>query len=113
MTQSIVLAILNSEWFWAIVVGLIVRWLAAWWQTETGAKWKKWEGLAITAVKAAEKAIPDNTENKGLRRLNDALLTFCHKYEAATGVKPSEADLAQIENLLSTVHAQLEAKEQL
>jgi hypothetical protein len=113
MTQKLLLALIQSEWVQIAVIGMLVKWLASWWQTATGAKWKKWEGIAITAVKAAEKAIPDDTLNKGARRLNEALLTFCQKYEAATGVKPNDADLAQIENLIGVVHSQLESKDQL
>lgn len=113
MTQAIVTSILGSDWFWAVVVGLLVKWLATWWQSSTGAKWKAYEGLAITAVKAAEKAIPDGTSNKALKRLDTALAMFVTKYEQATGVKPSEKDIAQIENLISVVHSQLEKGDQL
>lgn len=109
MFEKMAFALLSSEWVQTAIIGALVAWLAKWWATETGLKWKKYEGWAITAVKAAEKAIPDDTPNKSWKRANDALLTFVSKYEKATGTAPSEKDLVQIENLLNIVHEALEA----
>lgn len=111
MAEKIIMALIQSEWVQTAVIGLIVALIAKWYRSETGAKWKKYEGYAITAIKAAEKAIPDDTEHKGLMRLNKALILFCDKYKAATGVTPSESDMVQIENFINVVHAALEKDE--
>lgn len=109
MLEKIALTIVGSEWFWAAVVTVAVRWLAGWWLTATGQKWLRYEGWVVTAVKAAEKAIPDDVANKGLQRLNFALVTFLKKYKEATGKTPDDEALAEIEGLIGVVHAELEA----
>ncbi len=110
MLEKIAIAIVTSEWFMLAVIGVGVKMLANWFLSASGLKWKKYEGWAVTAVKAAEKAIPDDTQNKGLRRFDKALQVFLSKYTAATGVVPSDADLAGIENLINIVHARLETE---
>ena len=111
MVERIAVAIMSQDWFWAAVVTVLVRYVAAWFMSATGLKWKKYEGWAISAVKAAEKAIPDDTQNKGLRRFDKAMRLFLEKYTAATGVTPNEADLVGIENLINIVHERLEKEE--
>lgn len=110
MSQAFVLALLNSEWVQTIFIGAVIGWLVKWLKSDSGSKYKKYEGYMVTAVKAAEKAIPDDTPNKGLLRLDHALQAFVKKYTEATGVKPSEADIAQIESLIAVVHDSLESK---
>ena len=110
MVEKIALAIVTSEWFAAAVVAALVRWLAAWLLTETGLRYKRWEGWAVTAVKVAEKLIPDETENAGLQRANKALLMLLAKYREATGVEPDKRVVGEMENLIGKVHADLEAK---
>jgi len=111
MIEKIAVAIVSSEWFMLAVIGIAVKWLAAWFLSATGMKWKKYEGWAITAVKAAEKAIPNDVANKGLARFDKAMRLFLEKYTAATGVPPNEADLVGIENLINIVHERLEKDE--
>ena len=111
MLEKVAIAIISSEWFMVAVIGLAVKMLASWLLTATGLKWKKYEGWAISAVKAAEKAIPDDTQNKGLRRFDKAMRLFLEKYTAATGVEPNDTDLAGIENLINIVHERLEKEE--
>lgn len=113
MLEKVAVAILSSEWFMLAVVGIGVRLLAGWFMSATGLKWKRFEGWAVTAVKAAEKAIPDDTPNKGLARFDKAMLTFLAKYRDATGTEPNKEALAAIENLLNEVHAKLEGNGQL
>ena len=113
MLEKVAIAIVTSDWFIAAVIAALVRWLAGWLLTTTGLKFKKYEGWAITAVKAAEKLIPDDATNKSIRKLDAALRIFGEKYEAATGVKPSARALVEIENLVTMVHAKLEAGDQL
>jgi hypothetical protein len=79
-----------------------------WFASTQWKDFKKYEGYAITAVKAAEKAIPDDAENKGFRKLDYALRVFLEKYTKATGVKPDEATMAKIEDWISVVHNAVE-----
>lgn len=57
----------------------------------------------MAAVKYAEKSIPDNTESKGLRRLDVAL---CYVIDLEPKLKTASAD--NIKNALTAVHTQAE-----
>jgi|GEM_PF-4328320 len=101
---NIIIALLNTNAVMALLIGALVTSLVKWLATENGLKWKKWEGLAITAVHAAEKAIPDTASSKSILRLDKALKLFVEKYSVATRIVPNQSDLVQIESLISTVH---------
>lgn len=106
--QAFIINLLNTDFVLALVIGAFVSFIVKWLATAQGMQWKRWEGLAITAVKMAEVAIPDGTANKGAKRLDQALRIFLDKYEKATGVTPNEADVAEITSLLSLVHDRLD-----
>lgn len=72
-------------------------------------EWTKWEGYIISGIKAAEKAIPDDTPDKALKRADEALKLVISAYEKSQGKKPSEELVAQIKNAIPVVHDQLEA----
>ena len=71
--------------------------------------WEAWEGTIIAAVKYAEKAIPDDAANTGVRRLNEALQYVVRVYEEARGVAPTEKQKQEIKEGIQIVHATLEA----
>ena len=71
--------------------------------------WMDWEGTIIEAVKLAEKTIPDDAENKSLRRFNEALAYVLRIYQETTGTMPSEAERREIEEGIRLKHADLEA----
>jgi hypothetical protein len=75
--------------------------------------WKQFEGAIITGIKLAEKAIPDDVENKALKRLNDALFYVCRLYEEMYGVEPTTKQVAKLKDGIGMVHSELEAKGQL
>jgi len=106
--QAFIINLLNTDCVLALVIGAFVTFIVKWLASAQGMQWKRWEGLAITAVKMAEVAIPDGTANKGAKRLDQALRIFLDKYEKATGVKPNEKDVAEITSLLSLIHDKLE-----
>lgn len=54
-------------------------------------KYLQYKGLVFQAVKMAEKAIDDNTENKSVAKADRALKIFCELYEANTGATPDAA----------------------
>jgi len=80
-------SIINSAAFITVVAALLLYGLNRLYAKRP--LWQQWEGTIITAVKLAEKAIPDDTENKGLGKLDDALQYVIRVYEEARGVPPT------------------------
>ena len=72
-------------------------------------EWAKYEGAIISAVKFAEKQIPDDVENKGLARLDAALKYVVGVYEEIEGKRPSAATTAALKEGIQITHADLEA----
>lgn len=108
--SAFIISFLNTDFIVALVVSVVVGYAVKFMASAQGLQWKKWEGLAISAVKMAETAIPDDTANKGAKRLDMALKLFLQGYESATGVKPSMKTIGEVSSLLSLVHDQLELK---
>jgi len=106
--SNMLLDLLSTNAVITLIICAFITYLAKWIATKDGQKFKVYEGYAITAIKAAEKAIPDDSANKGINRLDFALKTFLVQYEKVTGVKASEADVAKIESWISTIHSALE-----
>lgn len=104
MFGSWILGLLQTDAVIALVIGAFVTYLVKWLASTQGQNWKNYEGYAITAVKAAEKAIPDDVANKGAAKLDYALKVFLAKYKAATGIVPDAAITAKIEAWLSVIH---------
>ena len=75
--------------------------------------WQQYEGVIISAVKLAEKEIPDDAPNSGLARLDHALKLVIAAYEQAKGKPATDAEKADLTNGISLVHADLENKGQL
>lgn len=71
--------------------------------------WKTYEGSVIAGIKWAEKAIPDDTENKSLARLDTALKYVIVIVESATGKTVTEAQKQQLAEGIKIKHAELEA----
>lgn len=71
--------------------------------------WEKYEGAIITAIKLAEKAIPDGTPNAGLRRLDEALQFVLKAYaEQHNGKFPSADLVRELKEGIQIKHAELE-----
>lgn len=70
--------------------------------------WEAFEGAIISAVKFAEKEVPDDTPNKGMARLDAALKYVLKVYEEAKGKKPSAEIVAELKEGIQKVHNQLE-----
>jgi hypothetical protein len=71
--------------------------------------WVKYEGLMITAIKAAEKLIPDDgTTSVGLQRADQAMREFVRQYCAAEGKNPGAALVTSVREALPLIHAKLE-----
>jgi len=107
--SDMIIKLLSTDAVIALIVGAFVTYIVRWLATKDGEKFKQYEGYAITAIKAAEKAIPDGVENKGLSRADFALKNFLVAYQKATGVVPSDKDVARIESWISEIHSIVEA----
>ncbi len=71
--------------------------------------WQQYEGEIISAVKWAEKEIPDETPHAGLARLDAALKMVVAVYEQARGRVATSAEVADLKNGIQVTHADLEA----
>jgi len=72
-------------------------------------EWQKYEGAIITAIKFAEKNIPDDSPNAGLSRLDDALKYVVKVYEEANGKKATPDVVASLVEGIQLTHNKLEA----
>jgi hypothetical protein len=72
--------------------------------------WKKYEGTIISAVRFAEKEIPDSTSNKSLKRLDVALNLVLKVYEETTGKPASDKIAADLTEGIKIVHSRLESE---
>ncbi len=73
----------------------------------------QYAGDIIAAVKFAEKAIPDTVEQKGLKRLDEAMKYMITVYEATTKMPVTEAVKADLRQAIITTHNELELNGQL
>lgn len=71
--------------------------------------WRAFEGSIIAAVKFAEHAIPDDSPNAGIARLDRALRYVIDVYREARGKDPSPKVIAELKEGIQTKHAELEA----
>ena len=107
--SDMLIKLLSTDAVIALIIGAFVTYIVKWLATKDGEKFKAYEGYAITAVKAAEKAIPDDSANKGINRLNFALQIFLARYEKAAGVTAKPEEVAKIESWISEIHSALES----
>ena len=72
-------------------------------------KWREWEGSIITAIKLAEKQIPDGTPSGGLAKLDHALQFVLDAYaQANSGKEASAALVEQFKQAIQIKHAELD-----
>jgi len=72
--------------------------------------WKKFEGTIITAIKYAEKVVPDDTTNKSLGRLDTALNYVLRVYEEVKGREAPPVVAAELREGVQIVHDELETR---
>ena len=72
-------------------------------------EWAKYEGTILQAVKMAEKAIPADTENKGLKRLDFALEIVIKAFEELKGRKPSTKEIHSLKEGINIKHNEMTA----
>jgi hypothetical protein len=72
-------------------------------------EWKKYEGTIISAVKYAEKAIPDDADNTAVRRFDTALKYVIEVYQKYNKKAPSPKTELSIRDGISLTHQELES----
>jgi hypothetical protein len=110
MKDIIVAIVSNTEFINAVITAIAA--LASWGIAKlftAKPEWKKYEGLLITAVKMAEKIIPDGSTNVSLARTDAALRVFADRYETAYGKFPTDHVLNVARLAMPIVHNQIEA----
>ena len=98
---------LNSPIGIAAVAGLLLWLLNRLYAAKPS--WKRFEGTIIAAVKYAEKAVPDDSDNKALNRLDAALRYVVRVYEQATGKEATSKIVADLKEGIQIKHAELES----
>lgn len=76
-------------------------------------KWAAFEGAIIEAVRLAEKVIPDDAENKSVRRLNSALVRVIAEYRERTGKTATRKVAFDFREGIRIVHTELAATGEL
>ena len=72
--------------------------------------WKDYEGTIVSAIRLAEKQIPDGTENKGLAKLDTALEYVLKVYEESRGKLASSAVQESIREGIQIKHDEMVGK---
>ena len=72
--------------------------------------WKRFEGAIITGIKFAEKNISDQTPNKSLKRLDEALKYVLRVYAEVEKKAATAAEVSELREGIQITHAELEAK---
>lgn len=107
--QKLIIDALNSNGAVALIasIGLFLLGKLQKGKPEVFSWLKKYEGAIISGIKQAEILIPDDTENKSLKKLDLALEYIIRVIEQAEQRKLSEAEKAEIENAVSAKHDEM------
>lgn len=104
--NDIILTLLNSEIALAAIAAIAAFLIARLFTTHP--TWAPYEGLMITAIKLAEKMIPDDMPNTAMGRANAAMLEFVKQYQRVYNASPSDALLLDVRANMPLIHAELE-----
>ncbi len=99
--------VVNSPLGIAVVAGLVLYLLNRLYVARP--TWQRFEGAIISAVKHAEKQIPDDTPNKALAKLDAALRYVLSVFEDVEGRRAKPKEVADLKEGIQIIHADLEA----
>jgi len=71
--------------------------------------WAAFEGAIVSAIRYAEKAVSDETSNKGLARFDAALKYVLKVYEEVERKRPSRKVEASLKEGIRLMHNEMEA----
>ena len=100
-------SVLNSPAGIAAIAGLVLWLLNRLYAAKPA--WARYEGTIIAAVRQAEKAIPDDTDNKSMAKLNNALQYVLRIYEQVEGKPASDSVKAELAEGIQILHNELQA----
>ena len=103
---SLIWSILNTGPGTVFIAGIIISVLTWVYRKKPG--WEAFEGTLITVIKWAEKAVPDETENAGLKRLDLAFEKAIKIYEEVTKKRASAKIKQELKEGIQITHAALE-----
>jgi len=106
MNMETFIAILNSSLVQTLVIiigGYIITVFL-----KKKPEYLKYMGYIITAIKFAEKAIPDNSTHIGLQKMDTAMKKFIELYTQYEGKPPSKKLTAKVSSKMAMVHQDLE-----
>jgi len=75
--------------------------------------WQQYEGTIVSAIRTAEKLVPDSTPNRGLAKFDAALKFVLQVFEARAGRKPTPAEEVALREGIQIKHNQLDAAGQM
>jgi len=100
--------ILNSPAVIAAIAALLVWGLNRLYAAKPA--WQKYEGAIISAIKYAEKAIPDDSDNKAVQRINAALQYAVTIIQEREGRPLKDAEVASLKDAIAVKHDVLDAE---
>lgn len=72
--------------------------------------WQQFEGAILSGVRYAEKAIPDDTPNKSLAKLDTALRYVLTIFSQVEGRRATSKEEAELKDAIQVAHSVLEAE---
>ena len=103
---GVVWTVLNSPMGITAVAGVVLYLLNRLYAAKPA--WAEYEGAIISAVRFAEKEIPDDVSNKGMARLDQALKYVLATFEQVNGWRATEAEAASLKEGIQIVHNDLD-----
>ena len=69
--------------------------------------WQQYEGTIVSAIRTAEKLVPDDTPNRGLAKFDKALQFVIEVFEARNKRQPTGLEKAILEEGINLKHNEL------
>jgi len=105
---DVVWSALNSPAGIAAIAGIVLYLLNRLYAAKP--TWAQYEGAIISAVRFAEKEIPDDVSNKGMARLDQALKYVLAVFEQVNGRRATETEAASLKEGIQIVHNELDTE---
>jgi len=105
---GVIWSALNSPMSITAVAGIVLYLLNRLYAAKPA--WAQYEGAIISAVRFAEKEIPDDVSNKGMARLDQALKYVLSTFEQVNGRRATQKETAALKDGIQIVHNELDAE---
>jgi hypothetical protein len=105
---GLVWSVLNSPAGIAALAGIILWALNRLYAAKPA--WAQYEGAIISAVRFAEKEIPDDVSNKGMARLDQALKYVLRVFYEVNRREPTRAEAMALRDGIQIIHNDLDAQ---